>query len=184
MTLGSGGTITMGSGGTVTLGSGGNVTLGSGGVVTLGSGGTVTLGSGGTIALGSGGIVTLGSGGASTNEMTYETANSVVRPPSLPTETPTSSAMGAPIVVNWTAPAFGVVATYTIYRSADGGTPIVIGSVSGVNGYPPATTFTDTNPDLTATDRGLHDIDHPPSDTGHRSDAAPKRTLAAGRAYQ
>ena len=81
----------MGSGGTVTLGSGGTVTLGSGGVVTLGSGGTVALGSGGTIALGSGGTVTLGSGGASTNELDYNTANSVVRPPSSPTETQQSA---------------------------------------------------------------------------------------------
>jgi len=168
VTLGSGGTIALGSGGTVTvlpggsyninssggtitLGSGGNVTLGSGGNVTLGSGGNVTLGSGGTIALGSGGNVTLGSGGASTNEMDYFTANSVVRPPSSPTETPMSAVTGAPVVVNWTAPAFGVVATYTIYRSADGGTPVEIGSVSGINGNPPATTFTDTTPAVGAT---------------------------------
>ena len=150
ITLGSGGNVTLGSGGTVTLGSGGNVTLGSGGVVALGSGGNVALGSGGTIALGSGGNVTLGSGGATTNELDYDTANSVVRPPSSPTETPQSTSPGAPVVVNWTAPAFGVVATYTISRSSDGATPIVIGSVSGVGGNPPATTFTDTNPDPTA----------------------------------
>jgi len=148
--LGSGGTITMGSGGTVTLGSGGNVTLGSGGVVALGSGGTIALGSGGTIALGSGGTVTLGSGGASTDELTYETANSVVRPPSSPSETPMSTPTGQTVVVNWTAPAFGVVSTYTVSRSSDGATPIVIGSVSGVGGNPPATTFTDTTPDLTS----------------------------------
>jgi hypothetical protein len=148
VTLGSGGTITMGSGGTVTLGSGGTVTLGSGGVVALGSGGNVTLGSGGNVALGSGGNVTLGSGGVVTNELTYETANSVVRPPSSPTETPVGNGT---IRIDWTAPAFGVVQTYTIYRSSNGTTPIVIGSVSGVNGNPPATTFTDTNPDLTAT---------------------------------
>jgi hypothetical protein len=144
VTLGSGGTITMGSGGNVTLGSGGNVTLGSGGVVALGSGGNVTLGSGGTIALGSGGNVTLGSGGVTTTEMDYTTANSVVRPPPSATytqPTPTSS-----VTVNWMVPAFGVVATYTISRSVSPGTPVVIGSVSGVNGNPPATTFTDTNP--------------------------------------
>jgi hypothetical protein len=146
VTLGSGGTITLGSGGTVTLGSGGNVTLGSGGVVTLGSGGTVTLGSGGTIALGSGGNVTLGSGGTLANELTYETANAIVRAPSLPTETPTPIG----VRVDWTAPAFGVVQTYTIYRSSNGDTPVAIGSVSGVNGFPPATEFTDTNPDLTS----------------------------------
>ncbi len=148
--LGSGGTITMGSGGTVALGSGGTVTLGSGGVVALGSGGTVALGSGGTIALGSGGTVTLGSGGASTNELDYNTANSVVRPPSSPTETQQSASPGAPVVINWTAPTFGVVATYTISRSSELYAPFVIGSVSGQNGNPPATTFTDTNPDLTS----------------------------------
>jgi uncharacterized protein (DUF2345 family) len=151
ITLGSGGTITLGSGGTVTLGSGGNVTLGSGGVVALGSGGNVTLGSGGTIALGSGGNVTLGSGGVTSTELTYEIANSIVRPPASPGYTPTP----AGIVINWAAPAFGVVQTYTIYRQSTYGQntapPIVIGSVSGVNGNPPATTFTDTNPDLAAT---------------------------------
>jgi hypothetical protein len=144
VTLGSGGTIALGSGGTVTLGSGGTVTLGSGGVVALGSGGAVALGSGGTLALGSGGTIALGSGGSPTTELTYETANSIVRPPSLPTETPTP----AGVRVDWTAPAFGVVSTYTIYRSSNGATPIAIGSVSGVNGNPPATEFIDTNPDL------------------------------------
>jgi uncharacterized protein (DUF2345 family) len=146
--LGAGGNVTLGAGGTVTLGAGGNVTLGAGGTVALGAGGNVTLGAGGTIALGAGGNVTLGAGGESTSELTYLTANSVVRPPSLPTETPMPSETS--VVVNWTAPAFGVVQTYTISRSSDGATPIVIGSVSGVGGNPPATTFTDTNPDFTS----------------------------------
>jgi len=145
--LGSGGTITMGGGGTVALGSGGTVTLGgSGGVIALGSGGTVALGSGGTIALGSGGTVTLGSGGETTNELSYESANSIVRPPSSPTQTTNP----AGVRIDWTAPAFGVVQTYSIYRSSDSATPILIGSVSGVNGNPPATEFIDTNPDLTS----------------------------------
>jgi hypothetical protein len=148
VTLGSGGNITMGSGGTVTLGSGGTVTLGSGGVVALGSGGNIALGSGGNVTLGSGGNVTLGSGGVTTDELTYETANSVVRPPSLPTKTRLGTTN---VRIDWTAPAFGVVETYTIYRSSDGAPPIEIGSVSGVNGNPPATTFSDTNPDLGAT---------------------------------
>jgi hypothetical protein len=149
--LGSGGNVTLGaSGGIVALGSGGVVALGSGGIVALGSGGIVALGSGGIVALGSGGIVALGSGGATTNELTYQTANSVVRPPSSPTETPMSNSPGAPVVVNWTAPAFGVVATYTISRGSEAYAPFVIGSVSGIGGNPPATTFTDTNPDLTS----------------------------------
>jgi hypothetical protein len=147
----SGGTITLGGGGNVTLGGGGNVTLGGGGVVDLGAGGTVTLGGGGTITLGGGGNVTLGGGGVTTTEMSYLDANATVRPPSAPTETPTmAGATVTSVRVDWTAPAFGVVATYTIYRSSDGATPIVIGSVSGINGNPPATTFTDTNPDTTS----------------------------------
>jgi len=149
--LGSGGIVALGSGGTVALGSGGVVALGSGGIVALGSGGTVALGSGGTVALGSGGTVALGSGGAATNELDYDTANSYVRPPVSPSETPMAMPTGQQVVVNWSAPAFGVVATYSVYRSSDGATPILIGSVSGVNGNPPATTFTDTNPDLTST---------------------------------
>ncbi|SPE28736.1 exported hypothetical protein [Candidatus Sulfotelmatomonas gaucii] len=153
VTLGSGGTITMGSGGNVTLGSGGNVTLGSGGTVTLGSGGNVTLGSGGNVTLGSGGNVTLGSGGATTTELTYDTANSFVRPP--PSATYTLPPGSNNVIVNWMAPAFGVVQTYTIYRQSTYGQTtepaIEIGSVSGIGGNPPATTFTDTDPDTTAT---------------------------------
>ena len=170
VTLGSGGTVTLGSGGTVALGSGGTVVLGSGGTVALGSGGTVTLGSGGTVTLGSGGVVTLGnggsvstgsgsdvslgsvnnitsgSGGPTSTELTYETANSVVRPPTSPAEVSGSGV----VTITWQAPAFGVVQTYTIDRSSNGATAIVIGSVSGVNGNPPATEFTDANPDLTS----------------------------------
>ena len=142
--MGAGGNVTLGAGGTVTLGAGGNVTLGAGGTVTLGAGGTVALGAGGNVTLGAGGTVALGAGGASTAELDFNTANSVVRPPVSPGETPMQGA----VIVTWNAPAFGVVQTYTIYRSSDGATPIEIGSVSGLLGNPPATTFTDTTPDL------------------------------------
>jgi sugar lactone lactonase YvrE/uncharacterized protein (DUF2345 family) len=147
--LGAGGNITLGAGGNVTLGAGGNVTLGAGGVVALGAGGNVTLGAGGNIALGAGGNVTLGGGGVTTNELDYETANSIVRPPPSATY---SMAPSNSVQVNWTAPAFGVVQSYTISRSVVDSMgnvlvpPTVIGSVSGVGGYPPATTFTDTTP--------------------------------------
>jgi len=142
ITLGAGGNITLGGGGTVTLGGGGNVTLGAGGVVTLGGGGNITLGAGGNITLGGGGNVTLGGGGVTSTELDYDSANSIVRPPPAATYT---VAPGA-VRVDWTAPAFGVVQTYTVSRSVNGGPAVVIGSVSGVNGNPPATTFTDTNP--------------------------------------
>lgn len=149
VTLGGGGTVTLGGGGTVTLGGGGVVTLGGGGAVTLGGGGTATLGGGGTATLGGGGTATLGGGGNLATELDYATADSVARPPSAPTY----SQLGNTIQVNWTAPIFGVVQTYTISREVDDpttGTVIqaaqVIGSVSGVGGSAPATTFTDTNP--------------------------------------
>ncbi len=144
--LGAGGNVTLGAGGNVTLGAGGNVTLGAGGVVALGAGGNVTLGAGGTIALGAGGNVTLGAGGVTSTELDYNTANSIVRPPPSATY-----AISGGVQVNWTAPAFGVVQTYTISRSVitppstTPGPAVVIGSVSGVNGFAPATTFTDTN---------------------------------------
>ncbi len=142
ITLGAGGNITLGGGGTVTLGGGGNVTLGAGGVVTLGGGGNITLGAGGNITLGGGGNVTLGGGGVTSTELDYDDANSIVRPPTSPTETTTAEGN----VINWTAPAFGVVQTYTISRSVNGGAPVIIGSVSGQNDNPPATTFTDSAP--------------------------------------
>jgi hypothetical protein len=142
ITLGAGGNITLGGGGTVTLGAGGNVTLGAGGVVTLGGGGTVTLGAGGNITLGGGGNVTLGGGGVTNSELDYDSANSIVRPPPAASYTIVPSA----VRVDWAAPAFGVVQTYTVSRSVNGGPAVVIGSVSGVNGNPPATTFFDTNP--------------------------------------
>ena len=142
ITLGAGGNITLGGGGTVTLGAGGNVTLGAGGVVTLGGGGNITLGAGGNITLGGGGNITLGGGGVTSTELDYDSANSIVRPPPSASYTVVPSA----VRVDWTAPAFGVVQTYTISRSVNGAPAVVIGSVSGVNGNPPATTFFDTNP--------------------------------------
>ena len=155
VTLGAGGSTTLpAGGGTIALGAGGNVTLGAGGVVALGAGGNVTLGAGGNIALGAGGNVTLGAGGVTSTEMDYNTANSIVRPPPSATYSVTST---GGVQVNWTAPAFGVVQTYTISRSVitppstTPGPPVVIGSVSGVNGFAPATTFTDTNPPTSGT---------------------------------
>jgi len=139
LTMGSGGVFTMGSGGTLTMGSGGTLALGSGGTLALGSGGTLALGSGGTLALGSGGTFALGSGGVM-EEMTYETANSVVRPPSGVTMTPTT---GGGLRIDWEAPSFGVVSAYTVYYRLGAGTPVPVATVSG---DPPQTTFTVTNP--------------------------------------
>ena len=138
-TMGSGGVFTMGSGGTLTKGSGGTFALGSGGTLALGSGGTLALGSGGTLALGSGGTLKMGSGGVM-EEMTYETANSVVRPPSEVTKTPTT--LGG-LRIDWEPPSFGVVSEYHVYARVGSGTPVAVGTVSG---DPPPTTFTVTSP--------------------------------------
>ncbi len=150
VTMGGSGTIAMALGGTITMGGSGNITMGGSGVVSLGgTSASVTLGGGGTFSQGGGGNVTMGGSGATTNEMDYDTANSVVRPPPAATY---SLGQGNSVQVNWTAPAFGVVQTYTISRSViappltSPSMPVVIGSVSGIGGYPPATTFTDTNP--------------------------------------
>ena len=119
-TMGSGGVFTMGSGGVLTKGSGGTFALGSGGTLALGSGGTLALGSGGTLALGSGGTLKMGSGGVM-EEMTYETANSVVRPPSEVTKTPTT--LGG-LRIDWEPPSFGVVSEYHVYARVGSATPV------------------------------------------------------------
>ena len=154
----------LSGGGTVALGAAATVTLGAGGTVTLGAGGNVTLGAGGTVALGqlaatsrsaaaeplrsaAGGNITLGSRRRNHHRVDLRNRQLDRSPTVFTTETPMPRQV---VIVNWNAPAFGVVQTYTIYRSSNGATPIEIGSVSGVNGNPPATTFTDTNPDLTS----------------------------------
>ena len=154
--MGSGGTLGMGSGGTSSrwaaaasspwaaaarcaMGSGGTFALGSGGTLAFGSGGTLALGSGGTLALGSGGTLKMGSGGVM-EEMTYETANSVVRPPSEVTKTPTT--VGG-LRIDWEPPSFGVVSEYHVYYRVGTGAPVSVGTVSG---DPPQTTFTVTSP--------------------------------------
>jgi MBG domain (YGX type)/PASTA domain len=146
---GSGGVLFAGSGGVTFAGSGGVTFAGSGGVTFAGSGGVTFAGSGGVTFAGSGGVTFAGSGGASTNELDYVTANSIVRPPNSPTITPvTTNGVVTSVIVDWKAPAFGVVQSYTVYRSPNpnGSNPIQIGVVNGVGGLPPATEFIDSNP--------------------------------------
>jgi Bacterial lectin/PASTA domain len=146
---GSGGVLFAGSGGVTFAGSGGVTFAGSGGVSFAGSGGVSFAGSGGVSFAGSGGVTFAGSGGASINELDYLTANSIVRPPNSPTITPVyTNGVETSVIVDWTAPAFGVVQYYTVFRSpnANGSNPIQIGVVNGVGGLPPATEFIDSNP--------------------------------------
>ena len=146
---GSGGVLFAGSGGVTFAGSGGVTFAGSGGVTFAGSGGVTFAGSGGVTFAGSGGVTFAGSGGASTNELDYLTANSFVRPPNSPTITPvmTGGAVTS-VTVDWTAPAFGVVQYYTVYRGCNpnGSDGVSIGVVNGVGGAAPATEFIDSNP--------------------------------------
>ncbi len=144
--FGGGGGVTFGGGGGVTFGGGGGVTFGGGGGVTFGGGGGVTFGGGGGVTFGGGGGVTFGGGGGAPTELDYLTANSIVRPPSSPGMTPTPPGVPTGIIITWNAPSFGVVETYTILRSVNGAPAVAVGSVSGVNGNPPGTTWTDFNP--------------------------------------
>jgi MBG domain (YGX type)/Divergent InlB B-repeat domain/PASTA domain len=146
VTFGGGGGVTFGGGGGVTFGGGGGVTFGGGGGVTFGGGGGVTFGGGGGVTFGGGGGVTFGGGGGAPTELDYLTANSIVRPPSSPGMTPTPPGVPTGIIITWNAPSFGVVETYTILRSVNGAPAVAVGSVSGVNGNPPGTTWTDFNP--------------------------------------
>ena len=146
---GSGGVLFAGSGGVTFAGSGGVTYAGSGGVTFAGSGGVTFAGSGGVTFAGSGGVTFAGSGGASTNELDYVTANSFVRPPNSPTITPVmTSGAETSVIVDWTAPAFGVVQYYTVYRgcNTNGSDAVDIGVVNGVGGAAPATEFIDSNP--------------------------------------
>ena len=145
---GSGGLSIGGSGGLSIGGSGGLSIGGSGGLSIGGSGGLSIGGSGGLSIGGSGGLSIGGSGGVQT-EVDYLTANSIVRPPNSPTITPVmTGGVETSVIVDWTAPAFGVVQYYTVYRGCNlnGSDGVNIGVVNGVGGAAPATEFIDSNP--------------------------------------
>ena len=73
-------------------------------------------------------------------EQDSDTANSTVDPP---TGLAAVEQAGAHFVnLNWSAPGFGQIRTYYIWRAASG-TPFT--KIGNVNGAPPATTFTDPN---------------------------------------
>jgi hypothetical protein len=145
---GSGGLSIGGSGGLSIGGSGGLSIGGSGGLSIGGSGGLSIGGSGGLSIGGSGGLSIGGSGGVPT-EVDYLTVNSIVRPPNSPTLTPVmTNGVVTSVTVDWTAPAFGVVQYYTVYRGCNpnGSDAVNIGVVNGVGGAAPATEFIDSNP--------------------------------------
>lgn len=131
--LGNGGGL-LGNGGGL-LGNGGGL-LGNGGGL-LGNGGGL-LGNGGGL-LGNGGGLLGNGGGIGNGEISFQTANSVVRSPKNLT-----AAVTAPprqIQLNWTAPSFGQISSYNVYRATNG-VPVAPPYAS-VSGSPLATSYLD-----------------------------------------
>jgi len=87
-----------------------------------------------------GGIFGVG-GGLGNGDLTVEAANSVVRPPRNLTGTVTAPPRY--IQLNWTAPSFGQISSYNVYRAVNG-VPVAP-PYANVPGNPPATSFLDTN---------------------------------------
>jgi len=144
---GGGGFLTQGGGGFLTQGGGGFLTQGGGGFLTQGGGGFLTQGGGGFLTQGGGGFLTQGGG----VEQDADMANATTDPP-----TGLSPVQGRrSVVLNWTAPDFGQVRRYDIWRAVGSfPTHLLVGqnvslftlikTLNG-NGTPPSTTFTDTN---------------------------------------
>ena len=108
---------------------GGKLTVGTG-KLTVGTG-KLTVGTG-KLTVGAGKL-TVGTG---VGELNFQTANSFVRSPRNLTATPTTPARY--ITLNWSAPTFGQIGSYNIYRSTDGASAVKINSVTSL-------TFTDMN---------------------------------------
>ena len=115
---------------------------GGGGLQDLGGGGGLRgLGGGGGLrGLGGGGGLRGLGGGGGLGEITHLTVNSVTRPPRNLVGSEAASPRN--ITLNWTAPTFGQIGAYKVYRSADGGNTFTV--ITTVSGAPPVTTYTDT----------------------------------------
>src|SRR6267154_2723542 len=122
-------------GGTKGLSAGGGV-----GGLSAGGGTRGLSGGGGTRGLSGGGGVSPLSAGGGTSEMTQAIAESVTRPPTNLIVT-AEDASPRNVHLSWTAPTFGAIVKYKIYRSDAGGAFSLIGAVSG---NPPASMFTYT----------------------------------------
>jgi len=75
--------------------------------------------------------------GQGAGEISFETANSSVRPPRNLTNMITSPPRH--VQLNWNAPTFGQIGAYNVYRGLNGATPVLYTTVSG------GTSFTDQN---------------------------------------
>ena len=151
---GGGGFLTQGGGGFLTQGGGGFLTQGGGGFLTQGGGGFLTQGGGGFLTQGGGGFLTQGGGGFLTQgggvEQDSDLANSTADPP-----TGLRAAMsGHSVALSWTAPAFGQVREYDIWRATGSFTLQCVTANPPTCAFsnikmlttptPPSTTFTDT----------------------------------------
>lgn len=83
-----------------------------------------------------GGGQQFGGGGA---ELDVPTANAVTRPPQ--NLTATEGVSQRTITLNWTAPTFGQIGAYNVYRSSDGGQHFSL--LTTLSGNPPPTTYPD-----------------------------------------
>lgn len=79
-------------------------------------------------------------GGLSGGDINHQVANSVTRSPRNLTASEAASSRN--ITLNWSAPTFGQIGQYNIYRSTDGGNTFPL--LMSIYGNPPATTYTDT----------------------------------------
>jgi hypothetical protein len=111
--------------------------IGGGTGFRIGGGTGFRIGGGTTFRIGGGTGFRVG-GGIGNGEITLTTANSYVRPPRFLTATLTPSPRH--IQLNWTAPTFGQIGSYNIYRSTNDATAVKINSVAGTS-----LTFTDTD---------------------------------------
>jgi hypothetical protein len=120
---------------------GGGQNLGGGGQ-NLGGGGQNFGGGGQNLGGGGqnfgGGGQNFGGGG----EIDIATANAYTRPPQTLMASENGSART--ITLNWTAPTFGQIGAYNVYRTGSGG--ILTRIPNAVMGTPPATMYTDTVP--------------------------------------
>jgi hypothetical protein len=116
---------------------GGGLLINGGGLLINGGG---LLINGGGLLINGGGLLING-GGIGNGEISFQTANSVVRP----ARNLTSAVTPPPrkVQLNWTAPTFGQIKSYNIYRAVNG-VPVAPRYAS-VSGSPLGTSYLDSN---------------------------------------
>lgn len=127
--IGSGDFLDFGSGDFIDIGSGDFIDIGSGDFMDLGSGDFLDIGSGDFLDFGSGDFIDIGSGSQS-QEVDFDKARAIGRAPAFGLQgcvlnaagcatVPATSPSAGHVFLQWTAPPFGQVAQYLIYRKED-----------------------------------------------------------------